>query len=270
MEKKEAYQFTNDDAENYDRYLGPLFFEPYGQYTASQIDAGNISSVLEIACGTGRVTRHLRKVLPASVRLFATDISSDMLSITKRQLNNNGIIFQVEDAQKLSFADNSFDVVICQFGMMFLPDKQKGFDELYRVLRPGGKLMIFTWDDTLNMPLFKMLIDDLILPHFNDEDTTRFKTPFSLHDAKILHGWMKNSGFKHTESNKISLPSGNSTAELIVTALFTKHPLGKEIMAKDPDAFEPIALKFAERIMEQFGAENTSTPLSALLTTSIK
>ena len=270
MEKKEPYKFTSEDAENYDRYIGPILFEPYGQYMASQVNATDVSSVLEVACGSGRLTRHLRKVLPAHVRLFATDLSADMLRIAQHDLNNNGIIFQTEDIQKLSFPDDSFDLVICQFGMMFLPDKQKGFDELYRVLRPGGKLMIFTWDDTLNLPLFKILIDDLILPHFKDEDTTRFKTPFSLHDAKTLDGWMKNSGFKHAKSDKISLPSGNSTAELIVTALFTKHPLGKEIMAKDPDAFEPIALKFAERIMEQFGAENTSTPLSGLLTTGIK
>lgn len=270
MEKKEPYKFTNEDAENYDRYIGPILFEPYGHYMASKVNAADVSSVLEVACGSGRLTRHLRKVLPAHVRLFATDLSADMIHIAQRELNNNGIIFQTEDVQKLSFANDSFDVVICQFGMMFLPDKQKGFDELFRVLKPGGKLMIFTWDDTLNMPLFKLLIDDLILPHFRGEDTTRFKTPFSLHNAKILDGWMKNSGFKHIESTKISLPSGTSTAELIVAGLFTKHPLGREIMAKEPEAFEPIALKFAEGVTEQSGAENTSFPLSALLTTGIK
>ncbi|HEY9001858.1 MAG TPA: methyltransferase domain-containing protein [Mucilaginibacter sp.] len=270
MKKKEAYKFTSEDAENYDRYIGPILFEPYGQYMASRISASDVSSVLEVACGSGRLTRHLRKVLPSHVRLFATDISPDMLHIAQRELNNNGIIFQTEDVQKLSFTDNTFDLVICQFGMMFLPDKQKGFDEIYRVLKPGGKLMIFTWDDTLNMPLFKLLIDDLILPYFSGEDTTRFKVPFSLHDDKTLNKWLKNSGFKEAESTKISLPSGTSTSELIVTGLFSKHPLGKEIMTKDPDAFEPVALKFAEGITEEFGAENTSFPLSALLTTGVK
>ncbi|HTK18321.1 MAG TPA: methyltransferase domain-containing protein [Mucilaginibacter sp.] len=270
MEKKEAYTFTNEDAENYDRYIGPILFEPYGQFMASKVKADGISSVLEVACGSGRLTRHLREVLPTNIRLFATDISPDMLAIAQRELNNNGISFQTENLLNLSFSDNSFDLVICQFGMMFLPDKQKGFDELYRVLKPGGKLMVFTWDDTLNMPLFKLLIDELILPHFRDEDTTRFKVPFSLHDEKILINWMKNSGFKDTETSKISLPSGPSTAELVVTGLFTKHPLGKEMMNKDANAFEPVALKFAEEVAKQFGAKNTSFPLSALLTTAIK
>ena len=270
MEKKEAYKFTSDDAENYDHYLGPLFFEPYGQYTASQIDAGHVSSVLEIACGTGRVTRHLRKVLPASVRLFATDISSDMLRIAKRELNNNGIIFQAEDAQKLSFADNSFDVVICQFGVMFLPDKKKGFEEILRVLKPGGKFLFFTWDDTLKVPVFKALIDDLILPHFHDEDTTRFKIPFAMNDPKTLENMLTGAGFKHAESKRISLKSGVTSPDFVVDGFFRKHPLGWEIKTKAPSEFENIARQFHDKVAKLSNNGNSPFQLSALMTTGIK
>src|SRR5258707_296069 len=147
MEKKEAFKFTGEDAENYDFYLGPILFEPYAWYLASKIDATNVKSVLEIACGTGRVTRHIRKILPA--------------------------------------------------------DKKKGFDEIYRVLKPGGKFMCFTWDNTLNMPLFRLLVNDLVVPHFEDEDTTRFFVPFSLHQPKVLTDWMENAGFKNVEINNV-------------------------------------------------------------------
>jgi ubiquinone/menaquinone biosynthesis C-methylase UbiE len=270
MEKKEAYKFTSEDAQNYDQYLGPILFEPYGQYIASIIDTEHLSSVLEIACGSGRVTRHLRKVLPADAMLWATDISGDMLNIAKREIANDNINFQAEDAQNLSFADNSFDLVICQFGMMFLSDKRKGFDEVFRVLKPGGKFMFVTWDDILNMPLFKLLVNDLILPHFRDEDTTRFKVPFSMYDPQLLTGWMKNTGFKNVASNKINLHSGASTPELVATALFRKHPLGKEILAKAPPAFEPVAREFQNAITARFGTERHSFELSALLTTGIK
>jgi len=177
MQPKEAFKFTGADAEYYDQYLGPILFEPYGKYLASLIDVADNSSVLEIACGTGRVTRHLRRALPGSVRVVATDLSSDMMDVAKRGIDNTGIEFRTEDAQNLSFADNTFDLVICQFGMMFLPDKAKGFSEVYRVLKPGGKFLSFTWDDTLNIPLYKLLVNDLILPHFADEDTTRFSPP---------------------------------------------------------------------------------------------
>jgi len=270
MEKKEAYKFTNDDAENYDHYLGPLFFEPYGQYTASQIDAGHVSSVLEIACGTGRVTRHLRKVLPASVKLFATDLSPDMLGITKRELNNNGIIFQVEDAQKLSFTENSFDMVICQFGMMFLPDKKKGLEEILRVLKPEGKFMFFTWDDTLNVPIFKALIDDLVLPHFKDEDTTRFKIPFAMNNPKTLENMLTDAGFKHAESRTIPLKSGVASPDFVVEGFYIKHPLGREIKTKVPSEFETVALQFHDKVVRLSGNGKTPLQLSALMTTGIK
>jgi ubiquinone/menaquinone biosynthesis C-methylase UbiE len=270
MEKKEAYKFTSDDAENYDHYLGPLFFEPYGQYTASQIDAGNISSVLEIACGTGRVTRHLRKVLPANVRLFATDISSDMLGIAKRELNNSGIIFQVEDAQKLSFADNTFDVVVCQFGVMFLSDKKKGFEEILRVLKPGGKFLFFTWDDTLKVPVFKALIDDLVLPHFQDEDTTRFKIPFAMNDPETLENMLTDAGFRHAESKAIALKSGVTSPDFVVEGFYRKHPLGREITTKAPLEFENIARLFHDKIVELSDSGNSSLRLSALMTTGVK
>jgi ubiquinone/menaquinone biosynthesis C-methylase UbiE len=270
MENKEAFKFTGQDAENYDHYLGPILFEPYGRYLASKIGTENIKSVLEIACGTGRVTRHIREALPPHIKLYATDISNDMLNVARRELDNDGIDFSVEDAQDLSFADNSFDLVICQFGMMFLPDKKKGLTEILRVLKPGGKLMCFTWDDTLNMPLFKLLVNDLILPHFDDEDTTRFFVPFSLHDPVVLEDMMKNGGFKNTEISRVVLKSGSSSPKNIVTGLFAKHPLGKEIMLKEPSAFEPIAQKFEEEITTRFGVVDTEFDLSAFLTSGEK
>jgi ubiquinone/menaquinone biosynthesis C-methylase UbiE len=270
MENKEAFKFTGQDAENYDHYLGPILFEPYGRYLASKIDTANIKSVLEIACGTGRVTRHIREALAPHIKLYATDLSNDMLNVARRELDNDGIDFSVEDAQDLSFADNSFDLVICQFGMMFLPDKEKGLNEILRVLKPGGKLMCFTWDDTLNMPLFKLLVNDLVLPYFKDEDTTRFSVPFSLHDPAALEDMMTTAGFKNTEVSRVVLKSGSSFPKNIVTGLFSKHRLGKEIMLKDPSAFEPVAQKFEEEIRTRFGAANTEFDLIALLTSGEK
>lgn len=271
MEKKEAYKFTGEDAENYDFYLGPILFEPYAEYLVSRIEVNGVNSVLELACGTGRVTRHLRKALPDHIKLLSTDISNDMLNVAKNQLNDiTGVDYRIEDIQNLSFPDNSFDLAICQFGMMFLPDKNKGFSEIFRVLKPGGKLMFFTWDATVNMPLFKQLINDLILPYFEDEDTKRFFTPFSLYDPHVLKNLLQTAGFKETKTEHVVLRSGSTVLRNISDGLFRKHPLGKEIMAKEPSAFEPIAKKFEEIIASQYGAVNPEFDLSAFLTTGIK
>jgi len=269
MENKDAYKFTSEDAENYDHYLGPVLFEPYGVYLASQIDTANLYSVLELACGTGRVTKHIANVLPPDVEFWATDLSSDMLAINKRRLQNENVKYKVEDIQNLSFPDNSFDLAICQFGTMFLPDKQKGFNEIYRILKPGGKLMCFTWDSTAQNPLFKLLINELMLPYFEDEDNTRLLVPFLLNDPQQLTGWLQNAGFKNIKVETVVLNSGTATVENVKTGIYLKHPLGKAMKDKGMAAFEMVGQKFGEEIEKRFGSE-VSFQQSALLTVGMK
>jgi ubiquinone/menaquinone biosynthesis C-methylase UbiE len=269
MSKKDAYTFTSDDAENYDHFLGPVMFEPYGKYLASQIDSTNLSSVLELASGTGRVTGYLREALPANVELWATDLSADMLGIAKRKLGTDNIKYSAEDIQSLSFADNSFDLVVCQFGMMFLPDKQKGFNEIYRVLKPGGRLLCFTWDKTANNPLFNLLIDELMIPHFAGEDNTRFFVPFSLHNPDQLAEWLENAGFNSISSKTVSLKSGPVPVDHIEVGVYKVHPLGKAMRDKGEETYRLVGQKFKEEVEARFGAE-VSFPMSALLTEAVK
>lgn len=269
MQKKEAYTFTSDDAENYDKYLGPVLFEPYGKFVASHINAANITTVLELAAGTGRVTGYLREALPAETQLWATDLSNDMLSIAERKLGADGINYSVEDIQNLSFADNSFGLVVCQFGMMFLPDKQKGFNEIYRVLKPGGRLLCLTWDSTAKNPLFGLLIDELMLPYFEGEDTARFFVPFSLHDPEQLARWLKNAGFKSVNTETVALQSGPATLDDIEVGVYKIHPLGKAMRDKDQEAYKVVGQKFREEVGKRYG-DMVSFPMSALLTVGVK
>lgn len=270
MEPHEVFTFSGKDAEFYDRLMGPIIFEPYGRYLASKIDITGVESVLEIACGTGRVTRHIRKALPPSVKFVASDLSNDMLTVARQELNNNGINFRVEDAQNLSFPDNSFDLVICQFGMMFLPDREKGFSEIHRVLKPGGKFMYFTWDDTLKIPLYKLLINDLVVPNFAGEDTTRFFLPFSMHEPAVLENYLKNAGFKDVHADHVALMSGVSTAKDAVDAFLRKHRLGREVAAKDPALLGPMGEKMEQEITSKYGDKDLQFDLSAFLTTGVK
>jgi ubiquinone/menaquinone biosynthesis C-methylase UbiE len=269
MSKKDAYVFTSDDAENYDRYLGPVLFEPYGKYLASQLGAVNAQRILELASGSGRVTAHLREALPADTELWATDLSADMLGIAQRKLGTEGIKYATEDIQNLSFPDNSFDVVICQFGMMFLPDKQKGFNEIYRVLKPGGKLLCFTWNSTAHNPLFGLLINELMLPHFPGEDTARFFVPFSLHNPDQLAAWLENAGFKTINTETVGLASGPTSLEDAVTGFYRLHALGKAMRDKGDEVYNAVREKFRNEVAKRYG-EQISFPMSALLTVAVK
>jgi ubiquinone/menaquinone biosynthesis C-methylase UbiE len=263
--QKEAFKFSGEAAVNYDHYLGPLLFEPYAVDLVSKIDIAPINTVLEIACGTGRVTRHLRDRFDPAVAITATDLSTDMIAVAERRVTNGPVTFKVEDAQQLSFADNTFDLVVCQFGLMFLPDKQQGIREALRVLKPGGTFIFSTWDKTENMPIKKLIFNDILIDYFKDEDPTRFLVPFSLSDPLVLKGWTEEAGFTNVKTSRVVLTSRAPSAKAIVDGFFLKHPLGGAVAAKDPAAVVPMALEMERQITKQFGATDIDLELAAFV-----
>ncbi|MDB5231928.1 MAG: methyltransferase protein [Chitinophagaceae bacterium] len=267
--EKTVFKFSAEGVINYDTYLGPFLFEPYAENMASRIDPSKANRVLEVAAGTGRVTRHLRNRLRADAELIATDISPDMLELAKQKHGEANIIFQVADAQSLPFADNSFDYVVCQYGMMFLPDKQKGFNEAFRVLKPGGQFLLNTWDRTASMPLLKIVFDDTIIPFFKGEDLTRFLVPFSMNDKAQL-SLLQNAGFTNTKVENVMLDGSAPSAMHLVNGFVLKHSLGKEVADKDPAALQPMAEQMEKKIIEQFGTGIVAGKLSAFVGSGIK
>jgi len=134
----------------YDQYLGPLIFEPYANDLARRLSDLGDGSVLEIAAGTGVVTRALMKTLPPAVSLVATDLNQAMLDVAAVKDAASRASWQQADAQALPFPEAAFAAVVCQFGAMFFPDKPKAYREARRVLKPGG-LLIVTLDNPWNL-----------------------------------------------------------------------------------------------------------------------
>jgi SAM-dependent methyltransferase len=274
----EAFRFSGGDALNYEQYLGPLLFEPSALEFISYLglsgngdgdpgspDASCPAAVLEIGSGTGRLTRHLRQYFPTTTQLIASDISPDMLELARRQLEDPSIEFQVADAQQLLFSDNSFDLVVCQYGLMFLPDKLKGFTEIFRVIKPGGRFVFSTWDKLDNMPLLDLIFNKLVIPFFKGEDTTRFRVPFSLYEPTILLDLLQESGFTHRSVFPIHFKGRSMSPEEVVNGLFLKHPLGRQVAEKKLEAVKPMAEEMLRRIAGQFGASDLLFDLKALI-----
>lgn len=144
--------FSGTIPDHYERYLVPVLFEPYAQDLIARVAPRDALRVLEIACGTGVVTRHLRAALPASATIVATDLSPAMIALAAQAGPATGVTWQQADAQRLPFDDASFDAVVCQFGLMFVPDKVRAFHEARRVLAPGGQLVMNVWDSPAANP----------------------------------------------------------------------------------------------------------------------
>jgi len=139
--------FIGSIPQHYDQGLGPLIFVDYAEDISQRVAACNPAKVLETAAGTGIVTRRLRDRLPAAAHLIATDLNAPMLEIARAKFRSGEQIeFKPADATALPFGDSSFDAIVCQFGLMFFPDKDKSFREAYRVLAPGGRYFFNVWD----------------------------------------------------------------------------------------------------------------------------
>src|SRR5829696_6629027 len=129
----------------YDRYMGPLLFEPYAAEVARRALAIAPGHVLETAAGTGVVTQALHRALPEA-EIVATDLNAPMLEEAEQRMAAGKVRFQQADALALPFEDGSFDLVVCQFGVMFFPDKVAGNSEAYRVLQDGGRYLLVIWN----------------------------------------------------------------------------------------------------------------------------
>src|SRR5262245_8082090 len=140
-------KFTGSIPEKYDTYLVPFLFEHYAAHLAGKLALSPGSRVLEVACGTGVLTRHLLQALPPKGTLVATDLNGAMLDLARTKVNPDPRLeWKVADAMKLPFGDATFDVVACQFGVKFFPDKVAALQEMKRVLKPGGTLVFNVWD----------------------------------------------------------------------------------------------------------------------------
>jgi ubiquinone/menaquinone biosynthesis C-methylase UbiE len=263
--KAAAFNFSGDDAKNYDDYLGPILFEPSAKELIKYLDRENIKSVLEISCGSGRLTRHLRNFFDRSVQLVATDISEDMIRVARINLADQDIEFAVADGQDLPFPDESFDCVICQYGLMFFPDQEKGIREAYRVSKKGGKYIFSTWDSTSAIALNQVVFEETIIPFFNSENADRYRTPFSLHDPVKLETLLRSGGFQNPGVKHIHFDSGMTNVENIVNGFLLKHRLGREVQEKDAHALEKTANDLRDRVIKKFGADNLVFDLKAFV-----
>lgn len=186
---------TFSGPQEYDRGLGPVWFESYAADLALRLPQRPQGNVLEIACGTGIVTRRLRERLDPSLHLFATDLSKPMLDYARTKLGErNDITWREADALKLPFGDGEFGAVACGFGIMFVPDRAAMLREARRVLVDGGVLLLTVWDRIENNPAAATNAE-VLESLFPGDAEMRFRLPYDMYDAGYLHGLLTEARF---------------------------------------------------------------------------
>ena len=262
----EVTRFVGSIPALYDRHLGPVLFEPYARDLAARIPSG-ARTALEIAAGTGRVTRHLLGALAADAQLVATDLNEPMLDEAKQRITDARVRWQAADAQALPFAANSFDVVACQFGLMFVPDKLLALREMKRVLRPGGTLLLSVWDELDHNPASLVLHERAFaaVPH----DPPMFmKVPFSMPEAHVLEGLAREAGFAEVRVETVKLIGQAESAAHVATGFVRGNPLANQLADRGVDA-AALEARVAAALVARFGDSPCRSQLSAHVMTAV-
>lgn len=216
----------------YDRCLGPLLFEPYAEEMARRASALAPRDVLETAAGTGIVTAALVRALPEA-RIVATDLNQAMLDVAAEKTGSAKIEFRTADAQALPFDDDSFDLVVCQFGAMFLPDRVTAYREARRVLRPGGRLLFNTWDSLDENPASDAAARAVAGLFPEDPPDFLRRVPFSYFDKAAVERDLRAAGFEQIEAETVRLKHGPASAGDAAAGLCQGSPIRSEIEDRD-------------------------------------
>ena len=260
-------RFVGAIPENYDRYLGPVLFEGYARDLARRVPVREGMRLLEVACGTGILTRHLRARLPSSARFVATDLNPPMLDHARLKLKDvAGIEWQPADACVLPFEDASFDVLVCQFGLMFVPDKPAALREARRALVRGGTLLLSVWD-SLEENTFAQRAHRTIASFFPDNPPTFYETPFSLHRTDELARMIEDAGFGDVRVEALALRGESPAALDLARGLVEGNPIGSGIREQGLDA-ERVIEAVAGVLAREFGDRPIRIPLHAFVLTA--
>ena len=258
-------RFVGSIPEHYDRHLGPVLFEPYARDLAARLEAREGARVLEIACGTGIATRQLRQRLPAGTRLVASDLNEPMLAHARRRLEGvRGIEWRQADAGALPFPPASFEAVVCQFGLMFVPDKAAVCREVRRVLAPGGTFLFNVWD-SLENNRFARLAHETISGFFAGDPPTFYEVPFSLSRTDVLRALVSGAGFEAIEVTPVSLEGRSPSAEDLARGLVEGNPVGTTIRERGGVQVAEVIAAVAAAVAKEFGDRPVRVPLYAIV-----
>lgn len=250
---------------NYDGYLGPIFFHHYADDLAARLPVSLGMRVLEIACGTGILTERLERRLRGHGELVATDLNDAMLAHAARRLPaGGGLAWQPADGTSLPFPERSFDAAVCQFGLMFFPDKAAGVREAFRVLKPGGRYLFNVWD-AIERNAIARITHETVAKFFPDDPPQFYKIPFGFHDPVLIGRLLSQAGFEDVDPTYVEKVGTSPTSEAAAIGLIEGNPILGAIMDRRPDSLPAIKAAVAANVASELGDRPMRCSLRALV-----
>ncbi|MEV4639049.1 methyltransferase domain-containing protein [Actinoplanes sp. NPDC049548] len=262
------HHFAGSIPDIYDRCLGPMLFRPFAEDLAARLAALPVHRVLELAAGTGIATSEVARAVPAGTRIVATDLHQPMLDVAARRARATAVEFRTADAQDLPFADGSFDAIYCQFGVMFLPDKNRAYRGMRRVLAPQGTLVFSVWDRLETSPIPATVASALARLFPDDPPQFMSRIPHGYHDPAVIRDALSAAGFTEVTVEAVTLPSVAPSAREVAVGFCQGTPLRHEITERDPEGLVTVTDAVTGAVADRFGDGTVSATMAAFVVTA--
>lgn len=246
--------FTGSIPAIYDEYLVPVLFAPYADDLVRRLGGMRRGRLLEIAAGSGAATRAMARALPPDVSIVATDLNQPMLDVSASRITDRKIEWRAADASALPFDDREFDAIVCQFGVMFCPDKARAYAEARRVLAPGGRFLFNVWD-RLETSEFSHIAIQTLAKLFPDDPPSFFaRIPHGYNDVGLIRDTLSAAGFANTEIETVDKSSRAPSPRAAAIGICQGTPLRNEIEARDASRLDEATDAVAAALAAKFGS----------------
>lgn len=246
--------------EVYDQALGPALFAPFARHLATRAAALSPQHVLELAAGSGIATAELVRALPAA-SITATDLNPAMVSWAADRVV--GPTWRQADAQCLDLPDASYDLVLCQFGVMFFPDKPAAFAEAARVLAPGGTLLFAVWDAVEASPFPAAMVESLAAVLPDDPPGFIVRIPHGYADPEQIRSDLLAGGLLPEGIDRVALTGHATSARALAEGFCLGTPLRFALQERGP--LESLTQALADEMTARLGEGPLEADSAALV-----
>ncbi|MEO9215790.1 MAG: methyltransferase domain-containing protein [Rhodanobacter sp.] len=261
-------KFAGSIPQLYEQYLVPLIFETYAADLCRRVALLKPTRILELAAGTGVLTRKLANMLPATTSIVATDLNQPMLDHAALVGTTRSVEWRQADAMHLPFPEETFDVVVCQFGVMFFPDKSMAFSESRRVLRHGGTFIFNVWDRIEKNEFADAVTKALISLFPADSPMFMARVPHGYHDLTIIAQDLADGGFSRApKCDTVTAWSSANSPRIPALAYCQATPLRNEIEVRDPSMLTRATDIATAAIASRFGTDRVEGRIQAHIIT---
>jgi len=265
-----APTFSGSVPNTYHTFLGPLIFDAYAKDLAvrlSRLLKPN-ARVLELAAGTGIVTKQVLSALPPAASLTVTDLSEPMLGVAKGSISDPRATFRAADACKLPFQNQAFDALFCQYGVMFFPDKIQAMKEARRVLAPGGTYIFNIWDSFEHNPMPGTVQASLVEQFPKDPPMFLAKMPYGHSDRAEIERYTRAGGFTNVKIESVAFPCIAPQAEDAARGFIEGTPVLAGLVERGITDPTPVRERAAKALTEKFGDKPCRATMQAILVTA--